>query len=155
MHRAATTPTVLVIDDEPGNLMVVDAALSPVGFEVVGVRDSAEAERFMALSRPDVVLLDVMLGGENGVDVCRRWRAQPAWDALPIILVTGLDAGGHRMSALAAGADDYVEKPIDVEHLHRLVRRWVATGRHSGPVPSEGDGALALAAAMERAARRR
>jgi CheY-like chemotaxis protein len=156
MYKVASSPTVLVVDDEPANHLVVEGALSPFGIEVVSVRSSAEAEGFLTLSQPDLVLLDVLLAGEDGIDVCRRWRGRPEWEELPIILVTGLAASSHRREALGAGADDYVEKPIDIDQLHRLVRRWVATGRHRGSlsvVDSEGGGALGVA--MERAARRR
>jgi len=156
MYKVASSPTVLVVDDEPSTHMVIEGALAPFDIEVVSVRSSAEAEAFLRVSPADLILLDVLLEGEDGIEVCRRWRSRSQWEELPIILVTGLTASSHRSDALAAGADDYVEKPVDIGALHRLVRRWLATGRRRGPLPA-AETAIggALGAAMERAARRR
>ena len=148
-------PIVLAIDDEPANLLVIEAALGPLGFEVFAAADAAAAEPHIEEIRPDVVLLDVMMPGESGIDACRRWRDLGEWDRVPVVLLTALSAEGHRVGGLAAGADDYLEKPIDPDALERTVRRWVATGRSVGPLPSDGDEGERLAYAMERATRPR
>lgn len=153
MHAVTSVPTVLAVDDEPANLLVVDAALSPLGYEVVTVSTPADAERFAALARPDLVLLDLMMGSDSGIEVCQRWRELPEWDAVPIVLLTAMSAGSFRTAGLVAGADDYLEKPIDVDELQRLARRWVATGRRHAVRPATGVTSGAdLTRAMRRAA---
>jgi DNA-binding response OmpR family regulator len=147
------SPVVLAVDDEPANLLVIEAALSPLGFEVFSAADAESADQLADRRRPDVVLLDVMMPGESGVDACRRWRADEQWHGTPIVLLTALSAADHRMSGLSAGADDYLEKPIDPDALARIARRWAATGRSIGPVPTSGDDAVRLTEAMLRAAR--
>lgn len=156
METIASPPTVLVVDDDPGNLLFLDAALTPLGYDVIEVRTVAAAERFLTTCRPQLVLLDVYLPGECGIEACRRWRANRAFDEVPIILVTASAARDQRADGLTAGADDYLEKPVEVDTLQRVAQRWIATGRRSGEVPgtSDDDG-QALAEAMQRAARHR
>ena len=148
-------PAVLAVDDEPANLLVIEAVLEPLGYDIRTALDPTAARALMAEERPDVLLLDVMIPGESGIEACRRWRASAEWDGLPIVLLTALRADDHRAAGLAAGADDFLEKPIDVDALGRTVARWAATGRRSGPLPAAGDPASALARAMARAAAQR
>jgi DNA-binding response OmpR family regulator len=148
-------PLVLAVDDEPANLLVIEAALAPLGFDVLAAPDAATARRETQATRPDVVLLDVMMPRESGIEACRSWRASRAWDEVPIVLLTALSAEEHRVAGLGAGADDFLEKPIDPDALERTARRWAATGRSVGPLPLDGDEGEQLADAMERAARPR
>jgi CheY-like chemotaxis protein len=156
METIASPPTVLVVDDDPGNLLFLDAALAPLGYEVVPLRTIAAAERFLAVSQPRLVLLDVRLPGECGIEACLRWRADRSLDAVPIILITASAARDQRADGLAAGADDYLEKPVEFDTLQRVAQRWLATGRSTGEGPALGDhDSRVLASAMQRAAKRR
>ncbi len=123
-------PLVLAVDDEPANLLLVGAALEPMGYEV-STADSASAARgFVERRVPDLVLLDVMMPTETGVDLCADWRdPDHPMHAVPVVLVTALGADRHRSEGLAAGADDYIEKPFDFEALVARVRSWLARGR--------------------------
>lgn len=151
MHPLPEGPSVLAVDDDPVNLLVIEASLEPVGYDVRTALDLGEARTLMDGWRPDVLLLDVMMPGESGIDACRTWRADRDWDGLPIVLLTALRAEEHRVSGLMAGADDFLEKPIDIDALQRTVRRWAATGRQAGTIPTAGEGIIELAVAMARA----
>lgn len=123
--------TVLVVDDDPGNRMVVTAALSGGGFDVRCAHDAAAARVALEEVAVDVLLLDVMMPGESGIDMCRALRSDPAWERLPIVMMTALDAGRHRVDALETGADDWIDKPVDLDDLQRTVQRWGMLGRGS------------------------
>ncbi len=125
-------PHVLAVDDEPLNLLVIEGALAPLGCRIVGAADARSAMAAMLASRPDLVLLDVMMPGESGIELCKKMRNTPALADVPVILVTALDAAGHRSEGLTSGADDYIEKPIDVDQLTGRVRSLLARAG-SGP----------------------
>ena len=120
---------ILSVDDEDVNHMVITAALEPLGHTVACAASAAEAHATASAATPDLVLLDVMMPGESGVELCRRWRGDPRMDHTPIVLVTALGASSHRTAGLAAGADDFIEKPVDVDELARRVVMWLALGR--------------------------
>ncbi len=111
------SPTVLVVDDTPASLGVVCDALRREGVRVL-LADSGNAARAV-LSRtpPDLVLLDVMMPGEDGFAVCAALRAEPRWRALPVIFLTAIDAPEQKVRAFALGAVDYVTKPVHVPEL--------------------------------------
>jgi DNA-binding response OmpR family regulator len=123
---ALEPPLVLAVDDEPVNLAVIEGALAPLGYRVVCVADADAAMAEMLHIRPDVVLLDVMMPGESGLDLCRRIRSHVRLGDVPIVLVTALGAADSRTPGLLSGADDYIEKPIDVDELAHRVRSIVA-----------------------------
>jgi len=129
VHRSVYPKRLLAVDDEPGNLMVIEAALEPLGIEIVRAANADEANRAMQTLPIDLVLLDVMLPGQSGIDLCRDWRDYELQPTAPILIVTALGAETHRAEGLKAGADDFLEKPIDVDGLTRRVRLWMALGR--------------------------
>lgn len=132
MDASSDPATVLVVDDDRGTRLLLGAA----GFQVLLADGVHAARRLLRTVSPDVMLLDVMMPGESGVDACAQWRADPFWDGLPIILMTAQPTGPYRVPGLLTGADDWIEKPLDVDDLERTVRRWAATGRATGPVPT-------------------
>lgn len=135
-HRSRDPKRLLAVDDEPGNLMVIEAALEPLGLEIVRACNADEATRAMQALPIDLVLLDVMLPGQSGIDLCRAWRDDEILATTPIVLVTALGAETHRTEGLQAGADDFLEKPIDIDGLTRRVRLWLALGRSPRLVPA-------------------
>jgi DNA-binding response OmpR family regulator len=155
MYRLAPTPTVLVVDDDPADLLLADAALAALGLEVVAAVGADAADAFLRACTPGLILVDLALSPESGTDFCRRWRARQRLESVPILLLTTLKAGEHRSAALSAGADDYLEKPFDILTLQRMVRRWIATGRQPTSAPGRDPRSGELAAAMRRAARPR
>jgi two-component system response regulator RegX3 len=132
-------PVVLLIDDEESFLDAIAVGLTREGFVVEPARDGQEALLQFERSRPDVVLLDVMLPKLSGIDVCRELRTR---SGVPIVMVTAKRDEIDTVVGLEVGADDYVAKPF---HLRELVARIRAVLRRV-PNPADGDHPEALAA---------
>jgi adenylate cyclase len=113
---------VLVVDDTPLNLKLLGDLLAIKGYVVATAASGEEALASMAAEVPDIVLLDVMMPGLSGYDVCRRIRANPATSLLPVVLVTSLDPQQERVHGIEAGADDFLSKPINQPELFARVR---------------------------------
>ncbi len=107
------TARVLVVDDIPANVKLLEARLSAEYFEVLAAQNGAQALSICAQGLCDVVLLDVMMPGMDGFEVCRRLKADPATAHLPVVMVTSLDQSSDRLRGLEAGADDFLGKPVD------------------------------------------
>ncbi|MBA8814995.1 DNA-binding response OmpR family regulator [Microbacterium endophyticum] len=119
--------TVLAVDDDAASLMLLDAVLTPLGFDVLLALSAGHAREIAAWEPPGLVLLDVMMPGESGIDACRAWRADPAWAEVPIIMLTAAQA--HRAECLQAGADDFLEKPLDIDSLAEITNQWAVSPR--------------------------
>ncbi|HEX7276735.1 MAG TPA: response regulator transcription factor, partial [Acidimicrobiales bacterium] len=133
---ADSRPTVLVVEDEESFVEALTLGLTREGFAVRVARDGAEALEQFDASRPDVVLLDLMLPRVSGIDVCRHIRAR---SSIPIIMVTAKDSEVDAVVGLEVGADDYVTKPY---RLRELIARVRAVLRRAGPEPEEDDGSV-------------
>jgi class 3 adenylate cyclase/CheY-like chemotaxis protein len=112
---------ILAVDDVPQNLRLLEAVLAPNGFEVVKALTGEDALLKVLQEKPDLVLLDIMLPGIDGYEVCRRLRADPKTAFVPVVMVT---ASGlpEKTKAIEAGADDFVPKPFDQLELLARVR---------------------------------
>jgi class 3 adenylate cyclase len=108
--------TILVVDDTPQNIRLFEAVLTPRGYKLVSAASGQEALEAAASSRPDLVLLDIMMPGMDGHEVCRRLREDPATSMLPIIMVTA-SGPQEKLKGLESGADDFVSKPFEVAEL--------------------------------------
>jgi two-component system, OmpR family, response regulator MprA len=121
---------VLVVDDEPSVREVLARILKVEGFDVATAADGREAVRSQAAAPADAVLLDVLMPGIDGLEVCRRMR--DGGDRTPVLMLTAREAVGDRVAGLEAGADDYLSKPFALEELlarlNALLRRsgWEA-----------------------------
>jgi class 3 adenylate cyclase len=113
---------VLVVDDTPHNVKLLADLLAVKGYAVATATNGSEALASVAADPPDLVLLDVMMPGLSGYDVCRRLRADPATALLPVVLVTSLDPQQERVNGIEAGADDFLSKPINQPELFARVR---------------------------------
>jgi adenylate cyclase len=121
----APPPRILVIDDTPENIRLLDAVLSPRGYTVDAVSSGAQAlKRLAAEPLPDLVLLDIVMPEIDGYEVCRRIRATPATEVLPVVMITA-SSGEEKLRALDAGADDFVMKPFDQAELLARVRSLI------------------------------
>ena len=118
------TGCVLVVDDDQRNLDLLEATLTPA-YEVVRAGDGRAALARAQERRPDCVLLDLNMPGLDGMDVLLHLRQTPLLDQVPVIVVTAHDDREHRIRALEAGADDFLEKPIDTAVLLARVRTLV------------------------------
>jgi len=113
---------ILVVDDTANNVKLLKDLLTMRGYAVVTASSGMEGLEQIDKERPDLVLLDVMMPGMNGYDVCRRIRENPATGVLPVMMVTALDPGQERIKGLEAGADDFLTKPINQPELLARVR---------------------------------
>jgi two-component system, cell cycle response regulator len=119
------TARVLVVDDILANVRLLEAKLSAEYFEVITAMNGIEALECMHRARPDIVLLDVMMPGMDGIEVCRRIKSNPKTHHVPVIMVTALDQADDRIRGLEAGADDFLTKPLDDLALFCRVRSLV------------------------------
>ncbi|MCG8560501.1 MAG: PleD family two-component system response regulator [Hyphomicrobiales bacterium] len=121
------TARVLVVDDIQANVKLLEARLTAEYFEVLTARSGPEALDLCAAEGADVILLDVMMPGMDGFEVCRRLKSDPKCHHVPVIMVTALDQPSDKVQGLEAGADDFLTKPVDdlalitrVKNLARL-----------------------------------
>src|SRR5262245_42406750 len=122
---ASQRPEILVVDDEPGLHPVVQLMLESAGYAVCSAQDGAAGLARIEAGGIDLVLLDIMMPGMSGLELCRRVRARPAEVYLPIIMLTALDTEAQRHDGFATGADDYVIKPFRHADLLDRVQVWV------------------------------
>ena len=116
------TARILVVDDTVANLKFLEARLSAEYFDVRTASNGVDALRICAAGAFDIVLLDVMMPGLDGFEVCRRLKTDVATSHVPVILVTALDQPADRVRGLEAGADDFLTKPVDELALIARVR---------------------------------
>jgi class 3 adenylate cyclase len=117
-----TASRILVVDDTPSNVKLLADVLGARGYAVLTAASGGEALEAIERHAPDLVLLDVMMPGMSGYDVCRKIRANPATTMLPVIMVTALDPAQERVKGIEAGADDFLTKPIHHPEILARVR---------------------------------
>ncbi len=113
---------ILVVDDTPANVKLLVDVLAAKGYEVDSAVNGEDALAAIAAAPPDLVLLDIMMPGLSGYEVCARLRADPATALLPIVLCTSLDPQQERVRGIEAGADDFITKPINRQELFARVK---------------------------------
>src|SRR6201996_3492814 len=119
------TARVLVVDDILSNVKLLEAKLTAEYFEVVSAFNGLECLAKIDQAAPDIVLLDVMMPGMDGFEVCRRIKGNPKTAHIPVVMVTALDQPSDRVAGLEAGADDFLTKPVDDAALFSRVRSLV------------------------------
>ena len=130
------TITILAVDDQPANLRLLDAVLSPRGYRVIRATSGEQALELLPSSDVDLVLLDIVMPGIDGYEVCRRIRSAPETAFLPVVMIT---ASGHQEKARAieAGADDFVSKPFDQSELLARVASLARIKRYHDTVTKQ------------------
>src|SRR6201991_3566803 len=116
------TARILIVEDEEPLTMLLRYNLEAEGYEVDTAARGDDADTRLRESAPDLVVLDWMLPGLSGIELCRRLRARPETKALPIIMLTARGEESERVRGLATGADDYIVKPFSVPELVARVR---------------------------------
>lgn len=116
---------ILVVDDNEMNLKLVRVVLEPAGHEVRTAVDGASARSELARARPDLILMDVQLAGESGLELTRQLKADEATRGIPVVALTALAMRGDAERALEVGCDGYITKPIDTRSFPRLLAGWL------------------------------
>jgi class 3 adenylate cyclase/CheY-like chemotaxis protein len=137
---AGTSPivprTLLAVDDIPQNLKVLDAILTPRGYRLITAASGAEALQKVADEHPDLLLLDIVMPGMSGYEVCKRLREQPETRMLPIVMVTA-SAHEEKVAAIEAGADDFISKPVDQSELLARVKSLLRVKQYQDTITTQ------------------
>jgi len=115
------TATILIVEDEADLAEMMRYNLEAEGFRVATTASGDEAADYLRTTIPDLILLDWMLPGLSGIELCRRWRAKPETARVPIIMLTARGEEEERVRGLATGADDYVVKPFSLPELQARI----------------------------------
>ncbi|MFC1608059.1 HD-GYP domain-containing protein [Candidatus Latescibacterota bacterium] len=113
---------ILVVDDKPLNVELLEADLVSSGYDVVTAYDGQSALDIVAAEKPDLILLDVMMPGMDGFEVCRRLKSDEETILIPVVMVTALSDKADRIKGIEAGVDDFLTKPVDREELKARVK---------------------------------
>lgn len=138
MSELSGTPTVLVVDDQPANIRLLDAILVPRGYEVRTASSGEEALKILAEQDLDLVLLDIVMPGMDGYEVCRSIRERPETAFLPVVMVTA-SGDEQKVKALESGADDFVTKPINQSELLARVASLARIKRYQDTIRRQAD----------------
>ncbi|HMM11533.1 MAG TPA: hybrid sensor histidine kinase/response regulator [Bacteroidales bacterium] len=114
---ATQPPVILAVDDNPRNLQLISALLSQHGFKVVVANSGENAMKYLALKQPDLILLDIMMPGMSGYEVCEQIRKTPSLDGIPVIFLTARGETSDIVTGLRLGAVDYITKPFRGEEV--------------------------------------
>jgi two-component system, cell cycle response regulator DivK len=128
--RVSHPATILVVEDNPDNMYVLDHLLSRKGYQVRQAVRGEDALALIGTHRPALVLMDMQMPGMDGYAVVRQLRQQPDLVDLPVIAVTANSMPGDREQTLAAGCTDYVAKPINPRELLQLVEHYLEGAEH-------------------------
>jgi putative two-component system response regulator len=149
MTDGRSTARVLVVDDDRTVADVLGRLLTREGYAVDVAADGPAALAAIAQKPPDLVVLDVMLPGLNGIEICRRLKQDPISRLTPIVMVTGVGDRSKRIAGLDAGADDFLDKPVDPQELLARVRTLVRMKRFTDDLDSATSIIMALAVLIE------
>ena len=117
---------ILVVDDQPANIQIVGAVLGNLGYEIIPASDGATALKRVALRPPDLILLDLLMPGMGGCEVCLRLKENPDWKDIPVIFLSAADDKDLIVRALDSGGVDYITKPFNQAELISRVRTQLA-----------------------------
>ena len=117
---------ILIIDDSPAQARLMQSVLESAGYQAVASNDSKQVEEVVAVERPQLILLDVIMPGRNGFQVCRELKSSVEYSRIPVVLVTSKNTESDRFWGQQQGADGYVTKPFTPEELLAQVERFVS-----------------------------
>lgn len=140
---------ILIVDDEAAIRDGLQLLLKRQGYEVLTTHDGASALDQCASFRPDLILLDVMMPGRDGFEVCREIKSRAETRLIPVVLITGLSEKSDRIHGIEAGADDFLSKPIDVSELDARVRSLLRLKAFTDELENAESVLFALALSIE------
>lgn len=132
-------PTILLVDDDPLNLELLKETLDGLGYRLLDAENGRDALNISTLEQPDLILLDVMMPGMNGFEVCQRLRANPTTHSIPVIFLSALDDMEDRVRGLEEGAVDYISKPFRLEEVIARVNTHLTINRLTKEVKRQRD----------------
>jgi len=128
-------PKILIVDDEPEAVELVEFNLKQAGFDILTAAEGAEALKKARVALPNLIVLDLMLPEIDGLEVCKMLRRDPATAAIPIVMVTAKAAEIDRILGLELGADDYITKPFSPRELVLRIKNILQRGRPTSQAP--------------------
>jgi putative two-component system response regulator len=140
---------IVVADDMPASVDLFERLLTKDGHTVLRAHDGAAAFALASSAQPDLVLVDVMMPGLNGFDVCRRLKQNPATRLIPVVLITALQDNANRLEGINAGADDFLSKPVNAPELRARVQSLLRIKRYTDELDSAEATVLSLARTIE------
>jgi twitching motility two-component system response regulator PilH len=123
-ERSAVLKKVLIVDDSPAQVKLMQGLLETEGYQPVGINDPRRVEEAIAAERPSLILLDVIMPERNGFQICRELKSNAQYNTIPVIMVTSKDSVSDKYWGQQQGADGYVTKPFTRDELLRAVRRF-------------------------------
>lgn len=124
-----TKPKILIVDDEPFNVELLEGFLSQ-NYDILKAYNGNEALIIVGTNPPDLIILDIMMPGINGYEVCSRIKSDEKTMSIPIVIVTALNERKAKVKAIEAGADDFLNKPIDIIELTARVKSLLKTKQY-------------------------
>ena len=140
---------ILIVDDETAARAALEMLLRREGFDVRDARNGPEAVETCASFRPDLILLDIVMPGMNGFEVCRQIKATPETRLTPVVLITGLYETEDRIMGINAGADDFLSKPIDFNELLARTRSLLRLKQYTDELENAEAVLFSLAQSIE------
>ena len=128
-NSGATYPSVLVVDDEPDNISLMEAYLT-LDYNIITAYSGEQALEKVQIEIPDLVLLDMMMPGINGHEVCKTLKNDPQTCDIPIVMFSALEKREGHMKCMHAGADAFLEKPIDAVQLVNTIRALIERSKN-------------------------
>jgi len=142
-------PKILIVDDESASRAALEVLLRREGFEVHDASDGATALAECTSFRPDLILLDVLMPGMSGFEVCKRIKATPETRLTPVVLITGLSATEDRIKGINSGADDFLSKPIEFNELLARTRSLIKLKQYTDEMENAESVIFSLALSIE------
>ncbi len=142
-----TKSRILVVDDEPLNVEILQEMLSQ-DYEIVGAYSGNEALEKVEKTFPDLILLDVMMPGMNGYEVCKQLKGKEKTRSIPIVMVTALKEREDRIKAIEADVDDFLSKPVDMNELNARVKSLLKVKQYYDALMEEQDKLLIFKSAL-------
>lgn len=127
---------ILCVDDEPLNLELLEAILIPAGYDVIKAKDGSAALVLLKNKEIDLVLLDVMMPGLNGYDVCRLIKASPETSGVPVVMITALSGREDRIKSIEAGSEDFITKPFEKAEVLTRIRKLLEISEKNSKIVS-------------------
>src|SRR5574337_1158396 len=142
-------PAILVVDDQEVNTLLVETILAPQGYEIMAASDGERALELVAAQPPDLILLDIIMPGLDGFDVCARLKEDERTRLIPIVMVTSLSDLQDRIRGIEVGADDFLSKPFHSAELIARVRSLLRLKQFTDELENAEDVLCTLALSVE------